>query len=205
VSEHHEFLRDVYDLSSQADTDEYYSRWAATYDDELIRQGYQTPSRCAAALSRCVALDAPLLDIGCGTGLSGAAFAAAGFIDVTGTDVNAEMLAIADDAGIYRTTWVTDLDDPFPFTPGRFAAIAAVGVIGVGAAPAALLGQTLDALAPGGQLVFSYNDHALGDPEYRRALDDALALDTVEQVSAAHGVHIAGLGSSSTVFVLRRT
>lgn len=199
-----EFLRNVYDLSSQADTDEYYAAWAATYDDELTRQGYQTPTRCAVALTSSVGLDAPVLDIGCGTGLSGRAFAAAGFTDLTGTDVNAEMLTVARAAGIYRTTWVTDLDDPFPFTPGTYAAIAAVGVIGIGAAPASLLAQALDALAPGGHLVFSYNDHALATSEFSGALDDVLAARIAEQVSAEHGVHIEGLESSSTVFVLRR-
>ena len=43
MSESGEFLRDVYDLSSQSATDDYYSRWASSYDDELTRQGYLTP------------------------------------------------------------------------------------------------------------------------------------------------------------------
>jgi len=199
-----EFLRNVYDLANQGDTDEYYSQWAATYDDELTRQGYRTPSRCANALRDFVALDVPLLDIGCGTGLSGAAFASAGFTDLTGTDVNTAMLSIAAAAGMYRSTWVTDLTDPFPFAPGTYAAIAAVGVIGVGAAPASLLTDALDALAAGGHLVVSYNDHALATPEYQRPLEDAVTNGTADQVFAEHGVHIAGLDSSSTVYVLRR-
>jgi predicted TPR repeat methyltransferase len=198
------FLRNVYDLSTQADTDEYYTEWAATYSDELTREGYLTPGRCADALRRFVALDARVLDIGCGTGLSGAAFATVGFTDLSGTDVNAEMLAVAEATGIYGSTWVTDVDDPFPFTRGTYAAIAAVGVIGVGAAPASLLGHALGALQPGGYLVFSYNDHALDTPEYRQALDDAVASGTAEQIFAEHGVHIEGLDSSSTVFVLQR-
>jgi predicted TPR repeat methyltransferase len=204
VSDENEFLRQVYDLASQEDTDDYYSRWAATYDDELTREGYRTPSRCADALRRFIALDAPVLDIGCGTGWSGAAFAAVGFTDLTGTDVNAEMLAVADTAGIYRSSWVTDLDDPFPFTPDTYSAIAAVGVIGVGAAPASLLPRALEALTRGGHVVFSYNDHALEVPEYEQVLDDAITTGVAEQVFAERGVHIEGLGSSSTVYVLRR-
>lgn len=199
-----EFLRNVYDLSTQADTDEYYAEWAGTYDAELTQQGYQTPGRCADALRRFVALDAPVLDIGCGTGLSGTAFASAGFTNLTGTDVNAAMLAIAEAADVYRTTWVTDIDDPFPFPPGTYAAIAAVGVIGVGAAPASLLGAALGALRPGGHLVFSYNDHALTHPGFSGALHDAVASGTAQELLAEHGVHIEGLGSSSTVFVLQR-
>jgi predicted TPR repeat methyltransferase len=204
ATEGSDFLDQVYNLASQDDTDSYYSRWAATYDDELTRQGYRTPSRCAEALRDFVALDAHVLDIGCGTGLSGSAFAAVGFTNLTGTDVNAEMLAVADAAGIYRASWVTDLDDPFPFSVGTYAAIAAVGVIGVGAAPASVLTSALDALAPGGHVIFSYNDHALQVAEYVQVLDDALANGVAEQVLAQRGIHIEGLGSSSTVYVLRR-
>jgi predicted TPR repeat methyltransferase len=199
-----DFLQQVYDLTTQDDTDAYYSRWAASYDEELTRQGYRTPRRCADALRGFVAFDAPVLDIGCGTGLSGRAFADVGFTDLTGTDVNAEMLAIAETAQVYRHTRVTDVDDPFPFVPGTYAAIAAVGVIGVGAAPAPLLPRTLAALAPGGHLVFSYNDHALEVAEYRHALDQSITTGVAEQVFAERGPHIEGLGSSATVYVLRR-
>ncbi|WP_395152124.1 class I SAM-dependent DNA methyltransferase [Ilumatobacter sp.] len=199
-----EYLRNVYDLATQADTDAYYTQWAASYDDELTRQGYQTPRRCADALRRFVASDATVLDIGCGTGLSGAALASAGLTDLVGTDVNAEMLDVARVAGIYRDTWVTDIDDPFPFARGTYNAIAAVGVIGVGAAPASLLRQSLEALAADGRLVFSYNDHALEVPEFTDALTDVISSGLAEQEFAEHGTHIEGLGSMSTVYVLRR-
>jgi predicted TPR repeat methyltransferase len=199
-----EYLRNVYNLATQADTDEYYTQWAASYDDELTRQGYQTPRRCAEALRRFVGPDAAVLDIGCGTGLSGAALASAGLTDLVGTDVNAQMLDVARAAGIYRRTWVTDIDDPFPFARGAYDAIAAVGVIGVGAAPASLLRLALEALAIGGHLVFSYNDHALAVPEFTDALVDVVSSGLAEQEFAEHGTHIEGLGSMSTVFVLRR-
>jgi len=200
-----EYLRNVYDLATQADTDAYYTQWAASYNDELTRQGYRTPQRCADALRRFVASDAAVLDIGCGTGLSGAALAAAGLTDLVGTDVNAEMLDVARAAGMYRDTWVTDIDDPFPFARGTYDAIAAVGVIGVGAAPAALLRLALEALAANGRMVFSYNDHALEVPEFTDALADVVSSGLAEQEFAEHGTHIEGLGSMSTVFVFRRS
>ena len=199
-----EYLRNVYDLATQADTDAYYTQWAASYDDELTRQGYQTPRRCADALRRFVASDATVLDIGCGTGLSGAALASAGLTELVGTDVNAEMLDVARAAGMYRDTWITNLDDPFPFTRGTYDAIAAVGVIGVGAAPASLLRKSLEALVTDGRMVFSYNDHALQIPEFTDALTDVVSSGLAEQEFAEHGTHIEGLGSMSTVFVLRR-
>lgn len=199
-----EFLRQVYDLQTQEATDAYYSEWAATYDDEVRGQGYRSPQRCAEALARFVPLDAAVLDVGCGTGISGAALAAAGFTDISGQDVNAEMLALAKAAGIYRELWIADPSASFPFEPGVFAALAAIGVIGVGAAPAALLPEALEALAPGGHMVFSYNDRALELPEFTQVVDDALTSGVAEQVFCEHGPHFEGLGTSSNVYVLRR-
>ncbi len=199
-----DFLRQVYDLETQADTDAYYSAWAASYDEELIREGYRSPQRCAEALAQFVAVDAPVLDIGCGTGLSGRALRAAGFTNVSGHDINADMLAVAQRAGIYQTTAITDLADPFPFEPGTFAAMAAVGVIGVGAAPASVLTDALQALAPGGHVVFSYNDHALEMPEYTGVVSGAIDSGVADEVFCEYGPHFDGLGSSSNVYVLRR-
>lgn len=198
------FLRRVYELESQEETDAYYSTWAATYDAELTAQGYRTPGRCAAALARFVDGTAPILDVGCGTGLSGKALAAEGFINITGHDVNEEMLAHARRTGVYREVGVTDVTDPFPFTPGTYEALAAVGVIGVGAAPLSLLGEALDALAPGGHVVFSFNDHALELPEYPAAVQRASEQGIADEVFSEHGPNIEGLGIGSRVYVLRR-
>jgi SAM-dependent methyltransferase len=177
-----EYLRNVYNLATQTDTDAYYPQWAASYDDELTRQGYQTPRRCARQSGSATDVE----DGG------------------VGTDVNTEMLDVARASGVYRHTWVTDLDDPFPFAKGAYDAIAAVGVIGVGAAPAALLRRAVEALAPDGHMVFSYNDLALELPEFTDALTDVISSGLAEQKFAELGAHIEGLGSTSTVFVLRR-
>ncbi|MGB3737635.1 MAG: class I SAM-dependent methyltransferase [Ilumatobacter sp.] len=198
-------LRRVYDLETQEETDAYYTNWAATYDEELERNGYRTPARCVEALALFVPFDQPVLDVGCGTGLSGAALAAGGFVDVSGQDVNQAMLDVARQRGVYRDLRLADLDDPFPFEPGTYAACSAIGVIGFGAAPASLLGEVLDALASGGHLVFSYNDLAVDDPHYAGALADVISSGTAEQVAADYGPHFDALGSESMVYVLRRT
>jgi len=198
------FLRRAYKLETQEDTDAYYSEWAASYDDELTSQGYRTPERCAAALAQFVDTTLPILDIGCGTGLSGRALATAGYTNITGNDVNKAMLALAGGVGVYRELALTDVANPFPFEPGTYAALAAVGVIGVGAAPLEVFGQSLDALAPGGHLVFSLSDPALAVPEFPAAVANAVQLGVVEQRFAEYGPHIEGLGSRSMVYVLRR-
>jgi predicted TPR repeat methyltransferase len=203
MAEH--FLERVYDLASQRETDSFYSDWAPTYNRELTSNGYRTPQRCAEALAQFVAQDRPVLDIGCGTGLSGVALSAVGFTDISGQDVNPEMVGVARQLDLYRELRVVDVNDAFPFVPGTYDALAAVGVIGAGAAPASLLTEALAALAVGGCLVFSFNDHVLDDPAYTGVLDRELNSGAAEQLYCEHGPHIEGLGSGSNVYVLRRS
>ncbi len=199
-----DFLSNVYDLDSQEKTDAYYSKWAPTYDRELIDNGYRSPQRCAEALAQFVGPDQPILDIGCGTGLSGRALAAVGFTNVSGQDVNAEMVEVARAADIYRELRVVDPANSFPFDVGTYDAMAAVGVIGAGAAPASVLPESLSRLAPGGHLVFSFNDHVIEDSEYADVLAEQLDSGVAESVFCEYGPHIEALGSGANVYVLRR-
>ena len=66
------FLGTAYEGETVADVGKLYADWAATYDAELRDNGYASPARTAAAMGAHVAdKSGPLLDIGCGTGLSG--------------------------------------------------------------------------------------------------------------------------------------
>ena len=68
------FLDSAYDLGDADATKRFYRKWAATYDDEVAGEGYITPNRCAEALAQFAGdPDQPVLDLGCGTGLSGVA------------------------------------------------------------------------------------------------------------------------------------
>lgn len=196
----------AYATVTQADTDALYDDWATTYDADLTDTGYLSPARCADALAGCAgALDLPVLDIGCGTGMSGVALAARGFTNLTGCDPNAKMLAQAAARGVYRDTWQTDLSDPYRFAPGTYQAIAAIGVFSAGAAPASALPQALAALAPNGLLVFSFNDPTMQRAEYTGALARVLADGLARVQFREHGPHLVKERIGSDVIVLRRT
>lgn len=199
------FFERVYGTTSQADVEALYEDWAGSYDADLTENGYLTPRRCAAALAAHLAeRDAPILDFACGTGLSGAALAAEGFTVIDGVDLSEAMLEVARARGLYRHLAKTEPDVPPAAEPGSYAAIAAVGAVSPGAAPARYLDALLECLAPGGLLVLSYNDHTLADPEYTARLDSALARGIVRERVRDHGDHILRLGSKSTVYVLER-
>ena len=72
--EHKGYLDSAYAVEDAESTRNLYQDWAATYEQEVRANGYVTPTRCAHALANLAAdKRAPLLDLGCGTGLSGEA------------------------------------------------------------------------------------------------------------------------------------
>ena len=156
------FLDKAYGARDASATRTLYDDWAASYEAELGQNGYATPERCAAALAQFSKdLTAPVLDFGCGTGLSGLALKLAGFENIDGMDLSADMLAQANDKGVYRKMQHIEAGQDFTHPPNEYAAIAAIGVIGAGAAPISVFDQIMHGLAKGGLLVFSFNDHAL--------------------------------------------
>ena len=78
-----------------------YANWAANYGGDLAKAFYCTPSHIAAALIKVTAPDAKILDFGCGTGLSGKAMQSAGFSNLEGVDISAEMLEKAQVRNVY--------------------------------------------------------------------------------------------------------
>jgi predicted TPR repeat methyltransferase len=113
------------------------------------------------------------------------------------------MLALAEKRGVYRTTWQTELDEPYPFEVGTYEAITAIGVIGSGAAPASVLAQALAALGTGGLMVFSFNDHTLESARYLEALEKALS-QGCELAFREYGPHLEAQNVGSDVIILRK-
>ncbi|MEM9710198.1 MAG: methyltransferase domain-containing protein [Pseudomonadota bacterium] len=199
------FFDRAYGTTEQEAVEDLYEDWAATYDADLIENGYQTPARCAAALAHQLAdRRAPILDFACGTGLSGAALAAAGFRVIDGVDLSQAMLEAAGRRGVYRNLSKAEAGAPPPAAPGDYAAIAAAGALSPGAAPAEYFDMLLDCLAPGGLLAFSFNDHTLADETYTSRLEGALADGKVGERFKEKGDHIVKLGSKSIVYVLEK-
>ncbi len=199
------FLDKAYDARSTDDVVKLYDRWAESYDEELRTNGYASPARTAKAMAAVVTdLGAPLLDIGCGTGLSGEALKAAGFTAIDGTDFSAEMLAAARPKAVYRKLWPGSPENPLPPPAGDHANIAAIGVFSPSHAPSSAIATIVDRLDAGGCFGFTLNDHALEDDSYIGAIDTLVAAGTVAIAFEDYGDHLPGIGLKSKVFVLRR-
>jgi predicted TPR repeat methyltransferase len=143
----------------------------------------------------------PLLDFGCGTGLAGKAFHDAGFTVVDGVDLSSEMIEQARSKDIYRNLTRIEPDAP---VPGGYSLIAAVGVIGAGAAPLSTLNLLLNALPSGGLLVFSFNDLTLADPQSAGCLNEWLDCGAARLLVAENGPHLPEKDMQSTVYVVEK-
>ena len=199
------FLDKAYGLETPEATMEHYNQWAASYDSEIAENGYATPGRIAAAWARYAKDRAePILDFGCGTGLSGLALRAAGFFTLDGMEPASEMRAEAEAKGIYRRLIAIDVADPSPIPKGAYRQSSGCGVLGTGAAPPQVFDMILHALPKGGLFVFSLNDHALADPAYTGKLNEWLDCCAARLLFRDHGDHLPGLTLKSTVYVIEK-
>ena len=200
-----DFFDKVYRTTAQDAVETLYDEWAGTYDDDVTGNDYRTPGRVAAALAAHLpARDTPILDFACGTGLSGLALAQEGFSVIDGCDLSDPMLETARSLGIYRHLVKLAPDEAPEAAPGDYGAIAAIGALSPGAAPAHYLDILLARLAAGGLLALSYNDHTLAEPEYTSRLEQAIQTGTVAERFREHGDHLVKLGSKSTVYLLEK-
>ncbi|NOE17180.1 methyltransferase domain-containing protein [Ruegeria atlantica] len=199
------FLDSTYDLDTPEDTETHYQNWAATYEEEVAEQGYATPGRVAAALWQFHPHpQTPILDFGCGTGLSGLALRAAGFEVIDGIDPTPKMLEEAEAKGVYRTLTGFDITKPAPLRRGAYSVITSIGVIGQGAAPPETFDQLMHALPKGGLLAFSLNDHALKDHKFTCRLTDWVDMGAARLLFREHGPHLPGINLNSDVYVIEK-
>lgn len=200
-----DFLSRVYKLEKNTEIFDLYTEWAETYDQDMIENGYNTPARCAGDLTNVVRdFTLPILDVGCGTGYSGLALMKHGFTNIDGTDINPDMLAIAQTRKVYKKLYLGTLEDPLPGNADSYAIIAAIGVIGSGAAPVDFLEEIVRTLSPGAYFVFSLNEHTLKIPIFNAAIEESLEKGYCELLSKSIGSHLEKLNTSSTVFVLQK-
>ena len=141
------------------ETEAYYDAWAENYDQTLAQWNYQSPAIIAAMLKQEVSPDGPILDAGCGTGLSGKALHDAGFRHVTGIDISQTSLDVASQAGVYdRLLQVNMQQTPLPLETNVFAAVQCVGVLTYVPDTAAILREFCRVVRPGGLVAFTQRE-----------------------------------------------
>lgn len=133
-----------------------FDQYAPRFDADLTRRlGYRTPEMLAALLRDSgVPGGLAVLDLGCGTGLSGLALAPFA-ARLEGVDLSPRMLDAARARGCYDALHEADLLDFLPRCAGRFGLVAAADVLNYLGDLSGVLPAVAAALAPGGWTGFS--------------------------------------------------
>jgi predicted TPR repeat methyltransferase len=152
----------VYSARTPGELNDAYSAWANDYDRETAELGYGLPFLIGAWVARYVPRGSlPILDAGCGTGLTGPYLKALGYDHIEGLDMAVEMLRIATARNVYETLKQADLRGQLPWEDGHFSAFLSTGVFTEGHAPASSLDELTRITRKGGHAIFTVRDTVL--------------------------------------------
>jgi predicted TPR repeat methyltransferase len=204
-----DILARVYAAKTRDELSAAYSDWAASYDAETGRDGYHLPFTITAWVARHVPAGAgPILDAGCGSGLSGPILAALGYGQVEGLDFSADMLALARLRGGYSRLTRAELGTALPWQDGHFAAFLSTGVFTEGHAPASSLDELVRITRAGGHVIFTVRDSVLAKGGFREKfaeLESAGLWSPVEESAPFRAFILAEPHVTVTAFVFRVT
>ena len=108
-----------------------YAAWAKDYDSDLIDgHGYKAPEDAVNSFVELgLAKNVRILDAGCGTGMVGLLLRAAGFTQIDGGDLSAEMRAVAKGHNVYNRLFQLDMTADYGIAlEDAYDAVICVGV-----------------------------------------------------------------------------
>ncbi|WP_323770535.1 class I SAM-dependent methyltransferase [Antarctobacter sp.] len=150
-------LETAYGLETPDDNRRLYAQWAATYDVEFaVDMDYMLPLHVAEAYAAAGG-QGPVIDLGAGTGLLGAALNSCRVGPVEATDLSQEMLDVAAKKGLYGRLFTGDLLDRLPVDDGAYAGAVSSGTFTHGHVGPEALDEVLRVVRPGGIVALSIN------------------------------------------------
>ncbi|MES0045443.1 class I SAM-dependent methyltransferase [Mesorhizobium sp. M0091] len=165
-------LGTVYSADTPEGLAKAYADWAATYDSETASLGYLLPFLITAWVAHHVKVgEGPLLDAGCGTGLSGPSLKALGYHDIAGLDLSDDMLKIAGSRNAYGDLKQAMLGGPLPWPDGHFRAFFSTGVFTISHAPASGLHELVRITRKGGHAIFTVRDQVFDSGGFQAVFD----------------------------------
>jgi len=149
-----DFVQEAYHLESTDEMVDFYRKWAADYDRQMLDQrGYTAPSSIAKILSEQLPdTRASVLDVGCGTGLTCRLLAESGFSQLDGIDLSQEMIEVARERGIYRNLLQGDVNQPLQLETASYDGVVSSGTFTHGHVGPGPLDEIFRVLKPGGVL-----------------------------------------------------
>ena len=150
------------DLASMTDASPeelaaYYDKWATSYEKDLLDMGYEAPTRAATFMAQQnIPKDSPILDAGCGTGLTGLELAKQGYRHITGIDISPESLKQAKAKDCYTLLKIQNMNQQLDFDDNSFAAAQCIGALTYVRHIEGLMRELVRLVKPGGIITFTH-------------------------------------------------
>ena len=150
-------LENAYSLRTPEDSVNLYADWAASYDQDFVReQGYLLHIHVAYHFAQSGGTG-PVLDVGAGTGVCGAALSDLGPSPIDGTDISADMLRVAGRKDTYRDLFTADILKGLPVADGTYAGVVSSGTFTSGHVGPEGLNELIRVTRTGGLVAISIN------------------------------------------------
>ncbi len=154
----------------------YYDDWSESYDATLEAWNYTAPDDAAALMLPHLAPGARVVDVGCGTGLFGAALGEKIAARLDGIDISEASLELARRRGGYESLAAHDLNAlPLPFADDSADGAASVGVLTYLDDASALLRDLCRVVRPGGVIAFTQRDDRWRSLDFGRVVEGIAA------------------------------
>ncbi|WP_415922301.1 class I SAM-dependent DNA methyltransferase [Tateyamaria sp. SN6-1] len=147
----------AYALQTPDDSVALYRDWADSYDTSFAQDSDYILHAQVARHFVLVGGFGPVLDVGAGTGLCGAALAARGITPIDGTDISAEMLDVARTKEVYRDLFTANLLDGLPVPAQPYQGAVSSGTFTHGHVGPDGIDPILAVLRPAAWVVISVN------------------------------------------------
>ena len=153
---------EAYSLKTPEDSVKLYKKWAQTYDkDFALSSSYLSPKKISSFFNKHARkADAPILDVGAGTGLVGECLYKAGNKKIIGIDISSEMLEQAKLKRCYSSLIKADVTKKIPIKNNYFGSVVSAGTFTHGHVGPEAFDELLRITKPGGLFVLSINSKA---------------------------------------------
>ena len=150
-------LSRAYALRTPNDSVALYRDWADSYDADFARNSDYILHEQVARHFTLIGGFGPVLDVGAGTGLCGAALAARGITPIDGTDISPEMLGVAAAKDVYRDLFAANLLEGLPVPARPYQGAVSSGTFTTGHVGPDGIDRMLEVLRPRAWVVISVN------------------------------------------------
>ncbi|MGD2171050.1 MAG: class I SAM-dependent methyltransferase [Gammaproteobacteria bacterium] len=167
------FVDEAYHLEDEASMVEFYRKWAADYDHQMLDElGYESPAMLAAELRHHLPdTGAAIFDIGCGTGLTCLPLAQWGYQNLDGIDLSPDMVRVAGQRGIYRELLVGDVNQQLERDDASYDGVISTGTFTHGHVGPEPLEEIFRILKPGGVLACTVHRDLWDSMGFKTAFD----------------------------------